>query len=113
MARKPKSIPPADVEPPSSSAPMKVYWDKDPTRTDRLLDWLEQNTEDRQKLFSDSAQDMKESDRRRRVAKGSKMVFYTKIALYVFSVDQSAEVREDFLKNAAKYGKSVENRLQT
>lgn len=91
----------------------KIYWDKDTSRTDRLIEYLNDNPEDRQKLFSDSSQDAKAESRRRRVAKGSKNVFYAKIADAVFSVDADKSVREDFAKNSEKYAKSVENRIST
>jgi hypothetical protein len=56
----------------------RVPWDD--LRTDRLVDWLEDNPEDRQKLFSDSSHDAKKENRLRRVAKGSKSIFYVKMA---------------------------------
>lgn len=89
----------------------KVYWEKDLSRTDRLLDWLESNPSDRQKLFSDSARDAKEENRPRHVARGAKSEFHTKIALYVFSVDTDARVRKEVVTNVNKYAKAVENRL--
>src|SRR6266403_4873270 len=42
--------------PQKSTGPGQVIW-SDLSRTDRLLEWLDQNTEDQQKLFSDSSQD--------------------------------------------------------
>lgn len=92
---------------------LKVYWDKDPSRTDCLIEYLKDNPEDRQKLFSDSSQDTKAESRKRRVAKGSKSAFYTKIANAVFSVDDDKSVREDFERDPGKYGKSVENCIST
>ena len=69
-------------------------------RTERLLDWLEENPADRQKLFSDSTKDAKDEGRRKRVAKGTKSEFHKLIATYVFSVDDDETVRADFAVNA-------------
>jgi hypothetical protein len=98
-----------DKAPPASG--VRIYWDKDSTRTDRLLDWLDENPVDRQKLFSDSSHDARVEGRKRRVAKGAKSAFYAKIAEAVFSVDAKADVRNDFNANPEKYNKSVENRI--
>jgi hypothetical protein len=87
----------------------RVLWDD--LRTDRLIDWLEDNPEDRQKLFSDSSHDAKAENRRRRVAKGSKSIFYTKMAEYVFSVDMDPKVRVEVKDDTKKYSKAVENRI--
>lgn len=48
-----------------SSQAVRIYWDKDATRTDRLLDWLDDNPADCQKLFSDSSQDARVEGRKR------------------------------------------------
>jgi hypothetical protein len=95
----------------SSKAPAsRIIWG--PTRTERLVEWLENNVEDRQRLFSDSAQDAREDNRRRRTAKNVKMTFYIKIAEYVFSADEDAKVRDELRTHGLKrYGKSVENRI--
>lgn len=88
----------------------RVSWNL--PRTDRLVEWLEDNVEDRQKLFSDSAQDAKEENRRRRTAKGSKTCFHVKMAHYIFSVDENAKIRDDVKVNGANdYAKVVENRI--
>jgi hypothetical protein len=76
-----------------------------------LLDWLDQNAEDRQKLFSDSSQDARKEQRRRRVAPGSKAVYHLQIATAVFSVDAKSDIREEFKVDPDKYAKAVENRL--
>jgi hypothetical protein len=80
-------------------------------RTERLLDWLEENPADRQKLFSDSTKDAKDEGRRKRVAKGTKSEFHKMIATYVFSVDENEAVRADFAVNTINYTKSVDNYL--
>jgi hypothetical protein len=80
-------------------------------RTERLLDWLEENPADRQKLFSDSTKDAKDEGRRKRVAKGTKSEFHKLIATYVFSVDDDEAIRADFTVNPTNYTKSVDNYL--
>ena len=85
----------------------RIFWTA--VRTERLLDWLEENPEDGQKLFSDSSKDAKDEGRRKRVAKGTKSEFHKKIATFVFSVDSDADVRADFLSNTNNYTKSVDN----
>ena len=80
-------------------------------RTERLLDWLEENPVDRQKLFSDSTKDAKDEGRRKRVAKGTKSEFHKLITTFVFSVDADKDVREDFAANPGNYTKSVDNYL--
>jgi hypothetical protein len=85
----------------------RVLWST--PRTERLLDWLEENPEDRQKLFSDSSKDAKDEGRRRRVAKSPKSEFHKMIATYVFSTDDDPTIREDFRSNPGNYTKSVDN----
>ncbi|KAH9163601.1 hypothetical protein EDB89DRAFT_1857979, partial [Lactarius sanguifluus] len=85
----------------------RVQWDD--ARTDRLIDWLEDNPEDRQRLFSDSSHDARKENRPRRVAKGSKSTFHVKMALYIFSVDADPKVREEVKEDTKKYAKAVEN----
>ena len=96
---------PAD---PKSRGPC-VHWDS--PRTDRLIEWLENNVEDRQWLFSDSAQDAKEEKRRRCVAKNVKTSFHVKMADYVFSADDDMNIRDDFRENGVKYAKAVKNHI--
>jgi hypothetical protein len=66
---------------------MRISWTT--TRMVWLLDWLEENPVDRQKLFSDSTKDAKDEGRRKRIAKGTKSEFHKLIAIYVFSIDAS------------------------
>ena len=90
----------------------RVLWNS--KRTERLVEWLENNVEDRQKLFSDSAHDAKKENRRRRTAKSKsvKTGFYMKIAEYVFSVDDDVRIRDDLKEHGAtRYTKTVENRI--
>ena len=73
---------------------------------------LENNVKDRQKLFSDSAQDAKEERRHRRTAKGTKTSFRIKMADYIFSVDEDVRIRDDGKVHGAKdHAKVVENRI--
>src|ERR1700676_3876471 len=53
----------------------RVTW-SDLSHTDRLLYWLDQNAEDRQKLFSDSSQDAHKEQQRQHIAPGSKAVYH-------------------------------------
>jgi hypothetical protein len=85
----------------------QIHWSV--ARTERLLDWLEENPEDRQKLFSDSSKDAKDEGRRKRVAKGTKSEFHKMIATSVFSVDNDPNVHADFHSNPINYTKSVDN----
>lgn len=88
-----------------------ISWTKDLSRTERLIDWLEQNVVERQKLFSDSSQDAKAEKRKQRVANGAKSKYHVLIATAVFSIDTEEKVRKDFEANSDKYTKAVENRL--
>ena len=74
-----------------------------------LLDWLEENPEDRQKLFSDSSKDAKDKGQRKHVAKSSKSEFHRMIAAAVFSVNPNPNIRADFHDNPINYTKSVDN----
>ena len=88
----------------------RVLWNS--KRTDLLVEWLENNVEDRQRLFSDLAQDAREEHCRPRTAKSVKTSFHIKMAAYIFSVDGDTKVRDDLKAHRAKrYAKSVENRI--
>ena len=63
------------------------------------MDWLEENPEDCQKLFSNSSKDAKDEGRRKHVAKSSKSEFHRMIAAAVFSVDPDPNIRADFRDN--------------
>ncbi|KAF8468103.1 hypothetical protein DFH94DRAFT_617207, partial [Russula ochroleuca] len=84
-----------------------IVWNVD--RTELLLDWLEENPEERQKLFSDSSKDAKDKGRCKHVAKGSKSKFHRMITAAVFSVDSDADICADFQVNPTNYTKSVDN----
>jgi hypothetical protein len=108
-----KRATPVHVSDDDEAAPAKgvqrVHWNND--RTDHLIEWLEENPEDRQRLFGDAAQDARQENRAQRVAKGAKSEFHAKIALYVFSVDPDERIRTDLAKDPTKYAKAVENRI--
>ena len=87
----------------------RIQWDD--SRTERIIEWLEENAEDRQRLFSDSSQNARKENRAQRVAKGSKSVYYSRIAQYVFSVDPDPAVRMDLDTEPQKFSKAVENRI--
>jgi hypothetical protein len=87
--------------------PRRVVWNA--SRTEFLLDWLDEHPVERQKLFSDSSKDAKDEGRRKRVAKSSKSEFHKMLAAAVFSVDDDAAVRADFRANPSNYVKSVDN----
>ena len=74
-----------------------------------LLDWLEENPEDHQKLYSDSSKDAKEEGQCKHVAKGMKSKFYKLIATFVFSINDGANICADFHSNIVNYMKSVDN----
>ncbi|KAJ7487735.1 hypothetical protein B0H11DRAFT_1913324 [Mycena galericulata] len=84
------------------SGAARVFWEKDATRTERLLDWLTTHVDERIKLFSDSTQDANEAGRRKKTGKTTKMTYYSMMADAVFSVDAD-------LKKPVRYARSVEN----
>ena len=92
-----------------ASVSSRVNWNKDMSRTERLLDYLEGNPDLRHKLFSDSTQNAKEENCQKAVSKTAKGPLYGKIAEAVFSVDGDAETRTDYAANPAKYTKAVDN----
>jgi len=94
----------------SKAAPPHLLWNS--KRTDRLVQWLEDNVEDCQQLFSDLAQDAKEGGRRCCTAKTSKTSFHLRMAEYIFSVDEDEKIRDYVKLHGAKgYVKAVENHI--
>ncbi|KAJ7469520.1 hypothetical protein FB451DRAFT_1176760 [Mycena latifolia] len=91
------------------SGAARVSWDKDPTRAERVLDWLHNNVDYRVKLFSDSTQDAVAEGRKKKTGKTPKMFYYGLMADAVFSVDADASIREDYNKKPSRYARSVEN----
>ena len=84
-----------------------VKWNSQ--HTEQLVEWLENNIEDRQRLFSDLAQDAKDESCCPCVAKSPKTVYHVKMANYIFSVDDNENVKDDLKANRVKYSKAVEN----
>jgi hypothetical protein len=84
-----------------------ILWNA--SRTELLLDWLKENPEDRQKLFSDSSKDAKDEGRCKHVAKSSKSEFHRMITAAVFSIDPNPNICVDFCDNPINYTKSVDN----
>jgi len=80
--------------------------------TERLVDWLENNVKDCQRLFSDSALDAKAEKQPHITAKGVKTNFHIKIAEYVFSLDKNKSVRAHVEEHGGKkYVKAIENHI--
>ena len=93
-----------------SSKRLVVKWDED--RTNRLLDWLDQNPDDRHRLFSDSTAAAKQEGRRKVTAKGNKARYHEALAKAVFgSPDEESSLRSWYLKEPGKFTSSVINYL--
>jgi len=87
-----------------------VNWNEE--RTNRLLDWLDQNPVDRHRLFSDSIAHAKAEGRKKVKAKGDKAVFHKKIAEAVFNVpEETYDLRERYQRQSDKFVSSVVNYL--
>lgn len=79
---------------------------------EHLVQWLEDNVEDHQRLFSDLAQDAKDEKCHTHVAKSAKGTFYTKMADYIFSADNNVKIRDQMkIKGPQIYAKVIENRI--
>jgi hypothetical protein len=89
--------------------PGRVVWDKYPERTERLLSFLDANTDVALKLFGDSTQLANTEGRSKVTAKSSKATAYLQVANGVFSIDENPGVRSDFKTNPNKYAKAVDN----
>lgn len=93
-----------------TSKRLVVKWDED--RTNRLLDWLDQNPDDRNRLFSDSTVTAKQEGRRKVTAKGNKARYHDALAKAVFeSPEEEPSLRDWYLKEPAKFTTSVVNYL--
>ena len=87
-----------------------ILWNLE--HTEHLVEWLENNIDDRQQLFSDLAQDAKEENRHHRTAKNMKTSFHIKMAKYIFSADANVNIRDNLRAHGAKrYAKPVENHI--
>lgn len=82
----------------------RIHWNI--ARTEQLLDWLEENPEERQKLFS---KDAKDEGQCKHQAKSPKSEFHKMIAAFVFSADPDTNICADFQSNPTNYAKSVDN----
>ncbi|KAJ7200312.1 hypothetical protein GGX14DRAFT_660145, partial [Mycena pura] len=87
--------------------PVRITWNS--LRIERALDWLENNVDERVKLFSDSTQDATAQGRKKKTSKGTKNAHYLKMSDYVFSTDPDKAVRSDFKRDPGRYAKSAEN----
>ena len=79
--------------------------------TEQLVEWLENNVEDCQQLFSDLAQDAKDESCYPHIAKSLKTVYHVKMANYIFLVDKDKNIKDDLKANRVKYSKAVENHI--
>ncbi|KAI0337988.1 hypothetical protein BDW22DRAFT_1432836 [Trametopsis cervina] len=71
-----------------------VRWD-DPTRTDRLIEWMVNNPDGRMALYPpDNKAVQAETGTRPAVRGHPKIHWYRQIAAYIFERDQQSEVRE-------------------
>jgi len=86
-----------------------VKWNSQ--HTEWLVEWLENNIEDCQQLFSDLAQDAKDESHHPCIAKSLKTVYHVKMANYIFSVNDDENVKDDLKANRVKYSKAVENHI--
>ncbi|KAJ7576720.1 hypothetical protein C8J56DRAFT_398656 [Mycena floridula] len=107
-----KKVAPADSEDEGEDgkkAAVRVNWKKDLTRGQRVLDWLDENPDQRHKLFSDSTETAKEEGRTKKTAKTSKTAIHALIAKAVFTVDADPLVRDEYAENPGKYVTAVGN----
>ncbi|EGO19322.1 hypothetical protein SERLADRAFT_479764, partial [Serpula lacrymans var. lacrymans S7.9] len=88
-----------------------IKWTAD--RTDRLLDWLEQNVEKRRLLFSDSQEDATKESRKKGQAKSSKVVLHGELAQYVFGVESDPTICATLKSDPVRYTKAVDNHLSS
>jgi len=71
-----------------------IRWDKDcAARTTRLIAWLKENESARIKIFSDSTQDARDSNRRKEVSSHNKNHYYLEAAKVIFANDVDEDVQ--------------------
>ena len=94
----------------SSSEPSrsKISYEKN-GHTDRIIEWLTNNVNDRISLFSDNVQNASAEGRRLKKSKTSKLFYYRKIANFIFEADP--EEKDNYALEPDKYAKSVENHI--
>ncbi|KIJ20709.1 hypothetical protein PAXINDRAFT_66831, partial [Paxillus involutus ATCC 200175] len=61
-------------------------------RTDRLVEWCQQNPNARLQLFSDSTQGAKEEGRHKEQARCTKNAYYVQLAEAIFGQDDNPEL---------------------
>ena len=71
-----------------------IRWDKGfAERTTRLIAWFKENEAARLKLFSDSTQDARDSNRKKEVSGRSRSYYYAEAAKAIFANDEDSDVR--------------------
>jgi len=89
---------------------LQVEWNN--MRTNCLLDWLDQNPDDHNCLFSDSTTAAKEQNHHKVTAKGSKNCYYLALAKAVFDwKEEDIEMWVWYLKEPAKFSSSLSSYL--
>lgn len=104
-----KASSPAQAAETVEPSKFKISYEKN-DRTDRIIDWLIDNVDDRIRLFSDNVQDASAEGRRIRTSKASKIVYYRKIAKAIFANDK--EEKDNYARDPERYAKSIENHIR-
>ena len=74
---------------------LKIQWEKTYAfRTDRFVEWCNDNPDKRAKLFSDSTQDAREEGRTKAQLSSGKKNLYFELAKYIF--EDEPEVAEEW-----------------
>ncbi|KAF8443153.1 hypothetical protein L210DRAFT_3396416, partial [Boletus edulis BED1] len=104
---KPKST--ATASQPTGSKGTKIYWEKGYAyRTDRFIEWCQDNPTKRVKLFSDSTQDAREEGRTRVQLNTTKKNTYMELARYIFEHD--AELHAEWLAKPQPFVAATQRR---
>ena len=89
---------------------LQVQWDN--MRTNHLLDWLDQNPDDCNRLFSDLTAAAKEQNHCKVTTKGSKNHYYLALAKAVFDCkEEDIKMRAWYLKEPTKFSSSLSSYL--
>ncbi|KAG6377051.1 hypothetical protein JVT61DRAFT_1100 [Boletus reticuloceps] len=92
-----------------SKGSTKIYWDKGYAyRTDRFIEWCQDNPTKRVKLFSDSTQDAREEGRTRVQLNTAKKNTYMELARYIFEHD--AELSAEWLAKPQPFVAATQRR---
>ena len=115
--------PPAKRKPPmppkgkqkAQADTFKIAWTDahDTSRTERLINWLEEYPAERHMLFSDSTLEAKTDGRAQDVGKTPKSTDHAMMAAYIFEDDGNPEYRRQYAANPLKFTKSVGDRIST